>query len=162
MALLLPRAAVSGPRFSSVGDAADATAPTEREKWLLPNSGGSADAFRREFDDLGRLVLGDQVGTGRNIAARDETIFRVVGQEHDWQVALQELLLVDSERRLARGDRLEESCREVESPDIDLSGLAGVLDRRERRLARCSGAERKDRVDVGIRRQRRLDFRPHL
>ena len=69
-----------------------------------------------------------------------EAVFGIDGQEHDRQIALQELLLVDGESGFAGSDRLQEARRQVEGCDLDLADLADFLHRRDRRLA--GGARR--------------------
>src|SRR5690606_2120819 len=111
------------------------------------------DTLGRQVDDLGSLFLGDQVRTGRNIAARHQAIFGVEREEGDGQVALQVLLLIDGEGGLAVNDGLQEAGRHVEGADVDLAFHAGFGDRGQGRLA-CSGrTEAHDRVNGAVRRE---------
>src|SRR5689334_4863049 len=83
-------------------------------------AGRSADALGRQVYDLGSLFLGDQVRAGRYVAARHQAVLGVERQEGDRQIALEVLLLIDGESRLAVNDRLQEACRHVEGADVDL------------------------------------------
>src|SRR6266542_2809737 len=72
----------------------------DRDRALRP--GLSADALLTEVDDLRRVVLGDERRAGGDDAtgARDGAVLLVERQEHDGQIALNVLLLVDGEQHL--------------------------------------------------------------
>src|SRR5665647_1645668 len=69
---------------------------------------GSAGAGRGQRRNLGRVVLGHEPRTGHHRQATTDRVGVAVvqRQEHDWEVALQVLLLVHREQDLAALDRL--------------------------------------------------------
>src|SRR6266545_2727832 len=79
--------------------------PSADDPDRLPS--GLADALLAEVDHLRGVRLLDERRTGLHDPGRDDTVLLVLGQEHDRQVALQVLLLVDGEQHLAVGDRLQ-------------------------------------------------------
>src|SRR6266705_2814375 len=83
-------------RLPSLG----ARARSGRDRALGPRL--SADALLAEVDDLRRIVLGDKRRPGGDDAtsARDGAVLLVEREEHDGQVALNVLLLVDREQHL--------------------------------------------------------------
>src|SRR5919106_6081230 len=73
-----------------------------------PSRGGRlADALLAQLDHLGGVVRRDEAGAGHHRASRHDAVLRVLLQQHDRQIALEELLLVNGERHLTVGERLE-------------------------------------------------------
>ena len=91
--------------------------------------------------------IGDRVQVGR-----------VEGQQHDRQVALEVLLLVDGEEHVTGRDRLQDVRREVEGGELDRPELVGAAQRLERRRG-AGRTQREDAIDVGVGAQRRFDAR---
>src|SRR5437773_2726041 len=137
--------------------------------WAMSGTGGGtgsrpaaesqalAGALPRERDHLRRVRLVDEPRAGQDgLAAAHGVRVRVVEiEEHDRQVALQVLLLVDREQDLPRLDRLQQVGREVEASHLrrrlDALGrlVCGVADLR---------VQTQDRVDRLVRLQLRADL----
>src|SRR4051812_47149746 len=92
----------------------------------------SARPLRCQLLDLGRVALVDEARPGQDrLAAADGVrVGLEQRQEHDRQVALQVLLLVDRELDRAGRDRLHDVAREIEGRE--LRARARGLDRRRR------------------------------
>src|SRR5919198_1089433 len=131
-------------------------------RWARPSAAptepaGLARAPPRVGGHLRGVRLLDVAGAGehRLSAADGVEVVLVEVEEHDRQVALLELLLVDGEEHLAPLDRLDHVAREVERGDLRLRARAG------RGVLRCHAdlrIEREDGVDRLVRSELRLDL----
>src|SRR5581483_9609013 len=116
-----------------------------------------ARSLRSERDHLRRIRLVDEARSGQHrLPAADRVRVRVVQEEeHDREVALQILLLVDRELHAAVLDRLQDVGREVEGGD--LRRRLDALRRLEGRVADLR-VEAEDRVDRLVRLELRADL----
>ena len=119
----------------------------------------SAQTLRREGDDVGRVGRRDEARSGHDqtgaVARRKVAGLRVVREDHDRQIPLQELLLVDGEVHLPVLDGRQHFGAEVEGGEMDRLARGG--DRGQRRA--CHGrAEGQEAVDgrIGLERRRHL------
>src|SRR5581483_9482288 len=122
-----------------------------------PPSPRLARALRRQLDHLRRVRLVHETRSRQHrLAAADGVRVRVVQvEEHDREISLQVLLLVDREQDVPRGDRFQEVGGEVEARDLcrRLHALRRLV-RREADLR----VESEDRVDRLVRLELRADL----
>src|SRR5829696_582086 len=144
-----PTTVVTGQHFLSYGRGRGTGAPP---------AAGSAGAGLRQVGDLGRVVLGHEARAGqhRPAAADGVEVGLVLGEQHDRQVALLVLLLVDREVDLPAGDRGDHVGVEVEGGQLGAG--AGVRDgghrhRRDARVQRQHAVDRLVRLQLGLDRR---------
>src|SRR5688572_29880643 len=110
----------------------------------------SANATRREIDHASSVFPGDKTGSGCDdlAAAGKRQRLDVFGEEHDGQIALQILLLIDGEQHAPIAHGFEYPGREIEGREFYLAIAADLLQR-----SQCGFGTRRPKREHGVERR---------